>query len=188
MTMGKDVIKSTFLSSKIVRKGDYDYFVNPISEGNPPITKELLDEITDNIIEISDLDCDVILAPEAMSIQYGAALTLRTGIPFQIIRKRATGLLDEISFSKSTGYAESKMYLTSIPPRTKVVIVDDVLSTGGTLRSMVRALRGRSIEVTEIIIVLDRSHNSDALSKELGIPIRTVLEVDISNGMPIVIE
>ena len=94
--MSKDRIIRTYLDSRMVMKGNYPYFVNSVSDGNPRITKELLDEITDNILKISDLDCDLILAPEAMGIQYAAALTIRTGIPFQVIRKRGYGFPDEI--------------------------------------------------------------------------------------------
>lgn len=178
-------LERCYLDSKIVMKGDYPYFVNPISEGNPAVTKGLLEEITDSIIEISDLDCDIILTPEAMAIQYGAALTLRTGIPFQIIRKRGTGLPDEISFEKRTGYEGARMYISSIPEGSKVAIIDDVLSTGGTLRSTVKALREHGMIVTEIIIILNKSDNDKALSEELGIPIRVLLNVGVRDGKPV---
>ena len=184
--MDTSLIRDTYLDSSIILKGDYQYFLNPISDGNPRITKELLEQITDCIIEISDLDCDVILVPEAMAIQYGAALTMRTGIPFQIIRKTGTGLPDEISFSKKTGYGESKMYLHGLGPGTRVCLVDDVLSTGGTLRSMVKALREKDIIISEAIMILNKSTSVDSLSKDLNIPIRTILDVGVEDGRPII--
>ena len=187
MNMDKTVIIDAFLSSRMVRKGEYDYFVNPISDGNPPITKELLENISDCIIEQCEMDCDVILAPEAMAIHYGAALTLKTGKPFQIIRKRGTGLPDEITFTTKTGYGTSQMFVSCLASGTKVMIVDDVISTGGTLRSMVTTLREHGIEVAEVAIVLNRSKDVSAIENEIGAPIRTVLDVSVIDGKPTVL-
>ncbi len=184
--MGKELISRAYLESRVVMKGDYPYFINPISEGNPSISKELLDEITDNIISICDLDCDIILAPEAMAIQYGTALTLRTGIPLQIIRKRGHGLEDEISFSKSTGYGESRMFLSGIKSGTKVFLIDDVLSTGGTLRSIAASLGQHGITITEIVVILNKSSDKYQLSQELGIPIRSILDVGLEGIKPVI--
>ena len=183
--MDTSEISKAYLESSVIMKGDYPYFLNPISDGNPRMTKALLDQITDCIIEIADLDCDVILAPEAMAIQYGAALTMRTGIPFQVIRKTGTGLPDEISFGKKTGYGESNMYLHGIEPGTRVMIIDDVLSTGGTIRSMVKALKDFGIIVTEAVMILNKSDIADDLSKELDVPIRTILDVSVKDGKPV---
>ncbi len=183
--MSKDRIVRTYLDSRMVMKGNYPYFVNPVSDGNPGITKELLDEITDNILEISDLDCDLILAPEAMGIQYAAALTIRTGIPFQVIRKRGHGFPDEISFIKSTGYGESQMFISGLKEGTRAVIVDDVLSTGGTLRSMIKALKEHGVAVTEVIVVLDKSDSARSISEETGVPVKSVLKVGVKDGRPV---
>lgn len=185
--MDKSVIIDAFLSSRMVKKGDYDYFVNPMSDGNPPITKGLLEQIADCIIEQCEMDCDVILAPEAMAIHYGAALTMETGKPFQIIRKRGTGLPDEITFTTKTGYGTSQMYVSCLLPGTKVMIVDDVISTGGTLRSMISTLREHDIVVTEVAVVLNRSKDVSAIAKELEVPIRTVLDVSVADGKPVVL-
>ncbi len=184
--MDKGLIERYYLESKVVMKGDYPYFVNPISDGNPAITKELLDQITDCIIESSKLDCDVILAPEAMAIPYGAVLTMKTGIPFQILRKRGHGLPDEISFEKTTGYEGSRMFMNGIAAGTKAVIVDDVLSTGGTLKAMVKALREHGIVITEVIIILDKSIDKDAISAEISVPIRSLLKVGVKDGKPVI--
>ena len=185
--MDSKVLIKTYLESKVVMKGDYPYFINPISDGNPAMTKDLLDEVTDDIISISDLDCDLILAPEAMAIPYAAVMTVKTGIPFQIIRKRGHGLSNEIAFEKSTGYESSQMFLHDIPRGTKAVLVDDVISTGGTLKSIVKNLRDNGIIITEIIAILNKSDDIDALSADIGIPIRSLIRVSVIDGKPVVL-
>jgi adenine phosphoribosyltransferase len=166
-------------------KGDYPYFINPISDGNPPITKDLLDEITDLVVENVDLDCDMFLAPEAMGIQYATALTIRTGIPFQVIRKRGFGLPGELSFQQRTGYGNSTMFLNYVQKGAKAILIDDVISTGGTLVATVKALREGGIQVDKAIIILNKAKDIDAIAKEAGIEIYTLLDVAVTDGKPV---
>ena len=121
-----------------------------------------------------------------MSIQYGTALTLRTGIPLQIIRKRSSGRPDEIVFSAETGYGKSDMFLSGLPKGSKVMIVDDVISTGGTLEAMVKVLKDNGIDVREAAIVLNKSKDIKAISKRAGIPIRSIIDVGVEDGRPVI--
>jgi len=184
--MERSVLERVYLESAVVQKGDYPYFINSISDGNPPVTKELLDEITDRFLSLGDLDCDIILAPEAMGIQYAAALTLRTGIPFQVIRKRGHGLPGEIAFHKDTGYEGSEMYMNFVEPGTRAILVDDVISTGGTLKATVRTLREHGIVIDEALIILNKSSDISSLMDEIGIRIRTLMDVAVRDGRPVI--
>ncbi len=181
-------LRKSFLEGPVVDMGGYPYFVAPLSDGAPRIDKALLDEVIDGIIEVSDLDCDVILAPEAMGIPLATGLTLRTAIPFLVIRKKSYGLPGEIRISSRTGYSESSMFVNGVSPGDRVAIVDDVVDTGGTLRATVRALKDAGIVVTEFITVYNRSKDIDALSKEIGVPIKWLLRVGTEDGRPVVLD
>jgi len=181
------LMKKAYMDSLIVQKGDYPYFVNSLSDGNPEVTKELLEEVMHAITSSSDLDCDVILAPEAMGIPYATALTMWTGIPFKIIRKRKFDLPDEITVEYSTGYSSSKMYINAIKPGVKAIIVDDVLSTGGTMKALVKALREHGVTVNEAIVILNKSPDIAALEEEIGIKIVHVMDVAVEDGRPVVL-
>ena len=180
------LITEAYLNSKIVMMGDYPYFVNTISDGNPPMTRDLLDEIVGGFQRLSDLDCDVLLAPETMGIPYGAALTMRTGIPFQIIRKRRLGVEGEVAIEKTTGYETSTMYVHGLEKGSKAIIVDDVVSTGNTLKALVEVLRKNEVEIEEALIVLNKCRDISVLEKEIGINIRTLIDVSVEDGKPVI--
>ena len=84
-------VKKSVLESPIVKKGDYDYFVNAISDGVPQMDPIVLREISLAVDRHIDLDFDKIVAVEAMGIHLATALSLETNIPFVIIRKRSYG-------------------------------------------------------------------------------------------------
>ncbi len=182
------LLTESFLSSQVVDMGGYPYFVNPISDGIPALSKELLDEVSAGIAEVCDLDCDLILAPEAMGIPLATALSMRTGLPFSIIRKRRYGLPGEIRLDQTTGYSGSAMYINGVRKGSRILIVDDVVSTGGTLRSVVGALRGGGVRVSEAVVVFSKCDDLDALGHELGVPVRRLLDVRSSSGRPEIVE
>lgn len=181
-------LRECFENGPVVSMRGYPYFVSPPSDGVPRIDRDLLEEIVDGLVGIADLDCDLILAPEAMGIPVATALTMRTGIPFAIIRKKAYGLPGEIVLDQTTGYSKSTMYIETVEPGERVALVDDTVDTGGTVRAVVSALRGRGVVVTEVLAVYDRSPDVSALSEEIGVPVRCLLRVDARDGRPVVRE
>lgn len=181
-------LRESFLDGPVVDRDGYEYFVNPVSDGVPRVDRELLEEVVSGIVEIADLDCDVILAPEAMGLPIAAALTVRTGIPYLAIRKRPYGLTGEISYEQRTGYSGSVMHVATLEPGERVAIVDDVVDTGGTLKATVSALRKAGVTVTEAIAVYDRCPDVSALSEELGVPVRGLVRVRMVDGMPTVLD
>ena len=172
-------------SSPIIMRNGYPYVVNPILDGVPRMDPQVLLEVTDRMMEISNFDCDVILAPEAMSLPFAAIISVRTGIPYCVIRKRAYGCEGEIVIEEVTGYSRNKMYINDIRPGERVAIIDDVISTGGTLKSIVQAVEDRGCIVSEIVVAIDKSKDIRATEKMLGHPVKTAISLDIVDGRPV---
>ena len=180
-------LREVFLNSPVVDMNGYKYFINPVSDGIPRTDSELLEEIVEGMVERSDRDYDIILAPEAMGIPLAVGISLRTGIPYSVIRKRRYGLDGEIALDQSTGYSKSPMYINGVKPGDRVAIVDDVVSTGGTLRAVVDALGSEGVTVSEISVVFNKSEDIDSISRELGVPIRYLISVGVTDeGVPFI--
>jgi adenine phosphoribosyltransferase len=177
--------RASLESSPIIMKNGYPYVVNPILDGVPRMDPDVLREITDRMLEIGDFDCDLILAPEAMALPFASIVSLETNVPYAIIRKRSYGFDDEIRIDKSTGYATSSMYINDINPGERIAIIDDVVSTGGTLKSIVDAIRARGCEVTELIVAVNKSADVEKVSERLGIRIKYVIGLDVADGRPV---
>lgn len=178
-----EVLRETLVKAPVVKFNDYDYFVYPITDGIPHISPDLLRDIADGMAKVANLaGCDKILTAEAMGIHLAAALSLKTGLPFTIIRKRKYGLEDEVEFEQRTGYSTRKMYINGLKKGEKVVFVDDVLSTGGTLRAVVNTLRKIGVQVQDIVIVINKSKEKAKLEKELGQEIKTLVNIEIRDG------
>lgn len=174
--------KKSLLASPIVKKGEYDYFVNGISDGIPEINPVVLNELTEVIKKHIDLDIDKIVSVEAMGIHLGTALSLATGIPHIVIRKRQYGLDGEKAVTKKTGYGESTLYINYINPGDRILIIDDVVSTGGTLISLLNALKGYDIDISSVIAIIDKAGGKNTVEEETGIPLFSLVSLDVVDG------
>jgi adenine phosphoribosyltransferase len=149
-----DRLKASLNEVPIIDKDGYFYRVHPISNGVPMLEPELLREVVVGVIRRADLDVDKIVAPEAMGIHLATALTLQTDIPLVVVRKREYGLDGEVGIRKSTAYSESEMFINDVDAGDRLLIVDDFLSTGGTLRGICDALDEIGAEIADIVVVL----------------------------------
>lgn len=175
-------LKKSMDECPVVKFGDYEYFVHPITDGIPLGDPEVLEEVTEAMISVADLDCDKIVTAESMGFPLAASLSLATGIPYVFIRKREYGLPGEISIKQITGYSGSDMFINSIDEGDRVVFVDDVLSTGGTIRAIVQALRALKTVLIDVVIVFNKNPDKEKLEKDLDMRIQTLLDVRVMDG------
>ncbi|MFO8109374.1 MAG: hypoxanthine/guanine phosphoribosyltransferase [Thermoplasmata archaeon] len=162
-----------------VKMNDYYYFIHPITDGLPLVDPELLEEVVEAVVQVANMNCDYILTAQSMGFPLAAALSLKTGLPYKYIRKRSYGLENEISIDQVTGYGSSDMYINFVEKGDKVLLVDDVLSTGGTLRSIAAALKNIGVEIVDIVIVFEKVGVREDLERELGLNIKTLLKLEM---------
>lgn len=89
--MLEKLVKS-LVEAPVVKKGDYDYFVHPITDGVPLVEADLLHEVAEAVSKFGNMDVDKIVCVEAMGIHLATAISLLTNIPFVVVRKRSYGL------------------------------------------------------------------------------------------------
>ena len=172
-------LKNSLINSPVIKRGEYNYFIHPISDGVPSIDPHMVEEISDYIAGIVDMNVDTILTVEAMGIPVANALSLKTGVSLTIVRKRPYFLEGEVELSQSTGYSKGVLYINGLKKGDRIIIVDDVISTGGTLLALVRALKNMGVEVTDVISVIGRGDGYLKL-KELGVEPKILVTIDVS--------
>ncbi|WP_135821157.1 hypoxanthine/guanine phosphoribosyltransferase [Halostella litorea] len=184
-----DKLRRSLHEAPIIEKeGGYEYLVHPISNCVPMLEPGLLREVVNGIIRKADLaDVDKIVTPAAMGIHISTAVSLTTDIPLVVIRKREYGLDGEVSLFQETGYSESEMYINDVDEGDRVLVLDDMLSTGGTLRAITEALDGIGAELVDVVVVMKKVGGGNALEGTPYEP-KTLINVRVEDGEVIVVD
>lgn len=184
------ILQDSLLGAPIIWKGDYPYFIHPISDGIPRMEAKVLRATRDLIVSIVDWnEIDLIVSVEAMGLPLLAAVGDATGKPTVVIRKRSYGMEGEVSVNVSTGYSESTVYTNDIKKGEKILIVDDVISTGGTLEPILQTLQNMGIILQDIIIAIEKGNGLERLKNERPEwPIRSLAKIEIIDGKVGIIE
>ena len=182
-----DNLERSVESSDVMKIGDYEYFIHPLSDGVPMLTPELLNAAADRMISVCDFDCDCIVTAETMGIPVTTAISLRLGIPFTVVRKRRYNLPDEVDIAQYTGYSKNSMYINGLKKGDRVVVIDDVLSTGGTMRAILNALKNTiGCEIVDAAVIFAKSDADDAIFREFGVRVKRLVDARVVDGRVVV--
>lgn len=184
-----EVLKKSLLECPVVKKGDYFYFVHPISDGVPLVESKLLNSIMDYIVDNYDLsNIDKIVGVEAMGIPLATALSLKTDIPFVIIRKRSYGLEGERQVHQQTGYGKSKLYINNINENDNLLLIDDVVSTGGTLTSVIESIDEIGANLELIFVPIEKDDGRKIVEEATNKKINTLVKIKMVDGKVTIVE
>ena len=125
------------------RKSNY-YLDKYLFETQPDILRELGKMFAERI----PAGVTRIAGPELGAIALAAAASMASGKPFVIVR------------NQKKGYGSGKLLEGKIEPGETVVIIEDVLTTGGQVLEAVKSLESAGAKVAGILGVLDRQEGA----------------------------
>lgn len=121
---------------------------------NPDSMKMAIDEMT---ALIGDTECDLVAGAEARGFIFGAPIAYNLGKGFIPVRKKGKLPRETVSQSYELEYgtAEIEIHKDSIKPGQKVVLVDDLMATGGTMEAAVKLIESLGGEVVKIVFLIE---------------------------------
>jgi len=100
---------------------------------------------------------DVVVGIESRGFIFGSALAARLNASFVPVRKtgKLPAAVDRVSYELEYGTAELEMHKGSIPDGAKVLVVDDLLATGGTAQATAELVRKQGGYVAAFAVVVE---------------------------------
>ena len=98
-----------------------------------------------------------VIGIESRGFIFGTPLADRLGVGFVPIRKPGKLPWKTVSTSYALEYGEDsiELHVDSVGPDDRVVIVDDLLATGGTLEAACRLVKGMGSEIVGCSVVIE---------------------------------
>ena len=135
---------------------------------------EGLRTVVDTIVaRYEDVSLDFVAGIEARGFIFGTAVAYELGLGFIPIRKagKLPGEVVGVDYELEYGADRLEMHVGAIPPGSTVLLIDDLIATGGTAAAALEMIRGVGAEVHEACFVIDLPDlgGADRL-RELGCP------------------
>lgn len=122
--------------------------------GDPDGLKLAIDSL-DELLE--GVEYDVIAGTESRGFIFGAPLAYKNGAGFVLVRKKGKLPREtiEASYNLEYGSAVIEMHKDAIKPGQKVVLVDDLIATGGTMAAAAELVEKLGGEVVKMIFLIE---------------------------------
>ena len=106
---------------------------------------------------LDGVEVDVIAGAESRGFIFGAPIAYNLHKPFVLIRKKGKLPCETIesSYELEYGSATIEMHKDSITPGQNVVLVDDLIATGGTIEATARMVEELGGKVVKIITLME---------------------------------
>jgi len=116
-----------------------------------------------------EVDANVIVAPEARGFIFGSPVAYKNGQELVLVRKprKLPNTVDRIEYTLEYGTNVLELQTDDLKPGDKVVIIDDILATGGTIDAIIKLIEDRKAIVAGICFLADITElNSQDLAKK----------------------
>ena len=106
---------------------------------------------------VEEVDCDVICGTESRGFIFGMPIAYNLHKPFVPIRKKGKLPCETVSaeYDLEYGKAEIEIHKDAVKPGQKVVLVDDLIATGGTMEASCKLVEQLGGEVVKILFLME---------------------------------
>lgn len=106
---------------------------------------------------VKDLDFDVVVGAESRGFVFGTPIAYNLHKPFALIRKKGKLPWKTVSvdYALEYGTASLEMHEDSFKPGSRILIVDDLMATGGTAKAMIELVEKLGGKVSGVLVLME---------------------------------
>jgi len=185
-----NILCSAFDQKQLVPINGHRFVINPFTEQIPATPAELLHEAARQVLEVGNFEqASKIVGEEDKGAILVAATSLLSGLPFGMARWYPSGIQGQIEVPFKCEYAGGKLYLNGVEPDDRVIIVDDMISTGGTLLALIKAIEQIGAQIVDIVCVAEKVEYDGVarVQKETGYSVKSLLRVSVAGEHSVVL-
>lgn len=173
----KSMLKEMVLNASIVRLGNYEYLAVPMTNGIN-LEPSVINKVAHEILRKISRRFDKILVPESPAVPIATALSLKCKRPLTIARKLQLNLADEVTAPYKTGFETGTYYINGVTKDDRVLLFDDIVSTGGTMIALIQALVNANVRIQDVVVVIDRGGGSEKVEHATGYKVKSLIKIE----------
>jgi len=121
---------------------------------NPQAFAKVIDTLAERYV---DKKIDAITGLDSRGFIFGAALAYKMQLPFILIRKpgKLPGDVEKVGYALEYGHNTVEIQRDALSPGERVLVVDDILATGGTAAAACTLVERLGAEVVEVAVIIE---------------------------------
>jgi orotate phosphoribosyltransferase len=146
--LARELVRASYLKGDFVlRSGKRSnrYFDKYLFETEPALLKRLGAQLA----RLVSKETQRLAAPELGAVLLGGAVSMETGLHLVLVRK------------EPKGYGTAKQLEGRFERGERVTVIEDVVTTGGDSLRSAQVLRDAGLDVTDVVVVLDRGEGGE---------------------------
>lgn len=172
-----------FDNRPLVYVKDRKYLVTPLTDSEPATSYAMLEDTVNELSKLTDFSkATKLLGEEDRGGFIAALMAYAHKLPFGMVKWNPNGLDGQIATDFRMAFAEGHMYLNGIEPGDKVIIVEDMVDSGGTLVAMIELLHKIDVEIIDIVVVAEKEdfHGIERIKQEAGYDVKYLLKFSVA--------
>ena len=107
--------------------------------------------------KLKDVEFDLVVGPESRGFIFGVPIAYNLHKPFIPVRKKGKLPCEtaSVKYELEYGTAELEIHRDAVRPGQKVVIIDDLMATGGTNEAIIKLIEGLGGEVVKTVFLME---------------------------------
>jgi len=183
----KELIQS-FDNRPIIHKNGRGYLVISMTDHyeatDPLILRQAVNAICDVVNWNTAEPINMIVSEEERGGFIAVCVALQRNLPFSLAKQNPIHLPGEIGIEKfKMAYSdEMSLYLNGLGKDDRVLIIDDIVDTGGTMVAMIQSVRKAGVEIKEVVSLAEKVEMGGAkrIKKDTGVEVKTIIKIDTS--------
>lgn len=182
----KELIEA-FDNQEIIQRDGKRYMLTPLTDHSKPTHPLALRQAVNAVCDVANWNSDTpvnkIVSEEERGGFIGVCVALQRDLLFSLAKENPVNIPGEVHVKFKMDYSNSMdLYLNGIEKGDRVLIVDDMIATGGTVVAMIHAMREVGAEINDIVAVSEKIDlgGVDKIFKETGIKPKTIVRIDTS--------
>ncbi len=177
----RHIIHDVYRAASVTNTGKHLTTVNQLTDQLPALQPDVLEAAVELITTNIDPHTDTLVTEEDKGIPIAVGVALKIRRPLAVARWYPYPLdhIHQAEVAISSEYFNGTLYLNGIKPGDTVTIVDDTISTGGTLIALCNAITdlGATIHEAHCLVEKIDKGGRQRVKDETGVDVQTVVKI-----------
>lgn len=152
-----NILEKAFNNQPIIQLPNTRYVLNPLLDHTPETSYELMNSAINGLRSLTDFSqAEKIIAEEDRGGYLAAILAYKTKKSLGMVKWNPKGLKGQIGIDFRNAYTTGKMFLYGVKKNDRVILVEDLIDSGGTVVAMIKLLEKVGAKIVDIICIAEK--------------------------------